>query len=200
MKKVLNVGGNDKKIPIPVHYSGYEHVMLDIDPASNADIICDARLMNETLDGGTFDAIYCSHNLEHYYRHDLEKVLSGFKHVLKEDGFVEIHVPNMQKLFDCLANGKQDIEDVIYNSPAGPIRAVDIIYGHAGMIERSGNDFMCHKNGFTPKSLANCLYGTGFDTVFIGIGGFGHDLVGWAFNNAPSQELMDKLNLKNQGA
>jgi len=32
MKKVLNVGGGSKNIPIPPLYSGWEHVLLDIDP------------------------------------------------------------------------------------------------------------------------------------------------------------------------
>ena len=32
MKKVLNVGGNSKAIPLPPQYAGFDHVLLDIDP------------------------------------------------------------------------------------------------------------------------------------------------------------------------
>ena len=30
---MLNVGGGSKKIPIPQHYAGWDHVLLDINPA-----------------------------------------------------------------------------------------------------------------------------------------------------------------------
>ena len=65
MKRVLNVGGASKAIPIPQHYAGWEHVLLDVDPNQEPDIVCDARELVE-LPAGGFDAIYCSHNLEHY--------------------------------------------------------------------------------------------------------------------------------------
>lgn len=64
MKKVLNVGGNTKAIPLPPEYAGWEHVLLDIDPKGNPDVVCDARELT-TLPSATYDAIYCSHNLEH---------------------------------------------------------------------------------------------------------------------------------------
>jgi hypothetical protein len=31
MSRVLNVGGGSKVIPVPEHYGGWEHVLLDID-------------------------------------------------------------------------------------------------------------------------------------------------------------------------
>ena len=86
--RVLNVGGGNKKIPIPEHYAGWEHLLLDIDPRGEPDIVCDARELR-SLGESRFDAIYCSHNLEHYYRHDVLKVLAGMHHVLRDDGFVE---------------------------------------------------------------------------------------------------------------
>ena len=93
LKKVLNVGGGSKQIQLPFAYDGFEHVLLDIDPRGSPDIVCDARNLT-TLDAGQFDAVYCSHNLEHYYRHDVQKVLTGFLHVLKDNGFVHIQVPD----------------------------------------------------------------------------------------------------------
>lgn len=58
------------------------------------DVVCDARQLSQ-LPRATYDAVYCSHNLEHYYRHDVPKVLAGFSHVLKVGGFVHIIVPDM---------------------------------------------------------------------------------------------------------
>jgi hypothetical protein len=42
-KRVLNVGGNSRQIPLPPQYAGFEHVLLDIDPTVSPDIPCDAR-------------------------------------------------------------------------------------------------------------------------------------------------------------
>ena len=65
--KVLNVGGNSKAIPLPPQYAGFEHILLDIDPSGNPDVVCDARQL-DTLTADQYDAIYCSHNLEHYHK------------------------------------------------------------------------------------------------------------------------------------
>src|SRR3954469_19036580 len=94
MRKVLNVGGNNREIPLPQEYRGWEQVMLDIDPASKPDILLDARNLTE-LPAAGFEAVYCSHNLEHYFRHDLRRVLAGFLHVLKPEGFAHVLVPDI---------------------------------------------------------------------------------------------------------
>jgi predicted SAM-dependent methyltransferase len=97
-RKVLNVGGNSKAIALPPVYQGWENVLLDIDPKGQPDVLCDAREL-AGLAGGEYDAVYCSHNLEHYHRHDVPKVLAGFRHVLKAEGFAHIRVPDMALAF-----------------------------------------------------------------------------------------------------
>lgn len=190
--RLLNVGGGSKNIPLPKIYDGCEHVMLDIDPKSGADIICDAReLIN--LEAGAFDTVFCSHNLEHYYRHHLPAVLGGIKHVMKDGGFAHVSVPNMQYVCEHIAKGG-DIEDVLYQSPAGPIRAVDMMYGLGAYIEHTGNDFMCHKNGFTRKSLGNALLAV-FPFVFVG--SHETELFAFAFKTKPSDQQMLDLKLVN---
>jgi SAM-dependent methyltransferase len=164
--RVLNVGGQDKAIPIPSHYDGWEHLLLDIDPRGRPDIVCDARNMT-SLKPAQFDAVYCSHNLEHYYRHDAMKVLNGFRHVLKGDGFVEIRVPDLQSVIQRVSTSGMDLGDILYQSAAGPIAVLDVIYGLSSEIERSGQDFFAHKSGFTPKLLKQMLQRAGF--VFIQI-------------------------------
>lgn len=72
-----------------------ETSQLDIDPNCGADIVRVARELRERVPPASRDAIYCSHNLEHYYPHDGELVLSGFLHVLKLHGFAEIRVPDI---------------------------------------------------------------------------------------------------------
>jgi len=116
-------------------------------------VLCDARQMAEKLPGGSYDAVYCSHNLEHYFVHDARKVLQGFAHILKADGFAEIIVPDIGAVIRLIAQFDLDLADGIIESPAGEICGRDIIYGWAQQIEQSGNDFFAHKNGFTHKSL-----------------------------------------------
>ena len=163
-RAVLNVGGGNKAIPIPPYYRGWAHLLLDIDPSGRPDVLSDAREMTR-LEPEQFDAVYCSHNLEHYFEHDVAKVLAGFLHVLKPDGFAEIRVPDLALVMRTVAEKDLDIEDALYESPAGPIRVRDVLYGFAAKIEGSGVDFFAHKTGFSPASLTRALQRAGFSDV-----------------------------------
>lgn len=162
--KVLNVGGNDKTIPLPSLYDGWEHKMLDIDPSTDADYICDARDMSSIKE--KFESIYCSHNLEHFYQHDVPKVLAQFKKVLHKDGFVFIKVPDLATLMKRVVDENLDIEDRLYTSYAGDVSALDMLYGYQVEIKSSGQDWFAHKIGFTPKTLRRYLEPF-FKNVFI---------------------------------
>ena len=164
MPSLLNVGAGNRP-DLPPHYAGWTSLRLDVDPSVGAELVCDARLLKENLPPSSYDAVYCCHNLEHYYPHDGERVLQGFIHVLKPDGFAEIRVPDIEAVMkDAMAKGL-DIEDELYASPAGPIRALDVLYGWQPEIARSGHDFYAHKTGFTVKSLARALQRVGFQVL-----------------------------------
>ncbi|HXA46134.1 MAG TPA: methyltransferase domain-containing protein, partial [Burkholderiaceae bacterium] len=193
VRKVLNVGGNSKDIPIPNIYDGWQHDLLDIDPRGKPDVCCDARLLTQPP-GDQYDAIYCSHNLEHYYRHDVVKVLAGFRHVLKDGGFAQIAVPDMAELMKRVVEGSLDIEDKLYDSAMGPIHVVDVIYGHSGEIESSGNEFYAHKTGFTQKSLMARLSASGFSSVISEKGDL--EIFAIGFKNEPSQHASELFNLR----
>lgn len=192
VKKVLNVGGNSKAIPLPPLYAGWEHHLLDIDPTGKPDIVCDAREL-ATLEPEQYDAIYCSHNLEHYYQHDVAKVLAGFRHVLKPDGFAHIRVPDMAEVMRRAVQESLDIEDTLYQSGLGPITVLDVIYGYGRQIESSGCEFFAHKTGFTKKSLTAALARGGFSQVFVSAASL--EVGAYAFKQAPSAALMGLLGL-----
>jgi hypothetical protein len=194
-RRVLNVGGNSKEIPLPPQYQGFEHVLLDIDPRGLPDIICDARELHR-LEGSQFDTIYCSHNLEHYYRYDVPKVLTGFLHVLKSGGAAHITVPDIQQVMRAAIERGLDIDDVLYVSPAGPITVLDVLYGYSIEIERSGNEFFAHKTGFTNKSLSAALRRAGFSKRYSAVG----DLVisAVAFKDQPDPELLALFGISRQ--
>lgn len=166
MKSVLNVGGGPRKILLPPRYAGWKQDLLDIDPAVSPDLCMDAREMSG-LPPATYDAIFCSHNLEHYHRRDAVKVLAGFRHVLKPDGFAEIAVPDLGALIRKVAAENLDMDDVLYKSPAGPIQVRDVIYGYHVEIERHGNEFYTHKSGYTKKSLTALLAANGFPFALV---------------------------------
>lgn len=192
MQKVLNVGGNSRDIKLPAIYSGWSNVLLDIDPRGNPDVVCDARELTK-LPASEYDAVYCSHNLEHYYRHDVAKVLAGFIHVMKEGAFAQIRVPDIGELMQVVSDRKLDIDDFLYHSPAGPITVRDVIYGYGVEIERSGNDFYAHKTGFTRKSLLATLKQAGFMHVYTGTGNL--EISSFAFTSKPTAAIVERLNL-----
>ena len=192
MKRVLNVGGNNKAIPLPPQYAGFEHLLLDVDPKGSPDIVCDAREL-ATLEAGQFDAVYCSHNLEHYYRHDVPRVLAGFLHVLKDGGFAQIRVPDVNEVMRVAIERGLDIEDVLYESAAGPIMVLDILYGYSVEIERSGLDYYAHKTGFTQKSLLRAIETAGFAETYSVVGHLEINAV--AFKGEPDETLRSLFSL-----
>ena len=192
--RVLNVGGNDRHIPIPAHYAGWDHVVLDIDAHMRPDIVCDARQLT-SLAGGQFDAVYCAHNFEHYYPHDGRAVLRGFLHVLRGDGFAEIRVPDLKSVMQKVVDSNLDIEDALYQSAAGPITVRDVIFGFAREIEASGRDYFAHKTGFTDRSLYRILKQAGFGDVFVSVAAEAFEVRAFAFRGTPTSEQRALLEL-----
>ena len=184
MKKVLNVGGNSKAIPLPPQYADFEHLLLDIDPAGNPDVLCDARELS-SLEHNQFDMIYCSHNLEHYYKHDSKRVLKGFWDVLKPGGGVHIVVPDILAVVKTMIEKDLDIDDELYQSSLGPILISDVLYGYGKQIEESGVEFFAHKNGFTHKSLLKALLNIGFSHIHSSEGNYSITAVAFKENMQP---------------
>ncbi len=140
---------------------------LDIDPRVKPEICCDAREMTLHVAKNSYDAVFCSHNLEHYYHHDVSSVLSGMFYILKSGGFVEIRVPDIFAAIALMQKRDADIEDILYMSPGGPIATLDVIYGWRLEIARSSQPWYAHKTAFTPKSLHRVLVAAGFNPVEI---------------------------------
>ncbi len=186
------MGGNNKSIGIPGYYAEWRHDLLDIDPAARPDILCDARELDK-LNSRKYDAVYCSHNLEHFYAHEVPKVLCGFLHVLKDGGFAEIIVPDIASVIRHVVHHDMDVNDVLYQSEGGPITVHDVLYGWHLPIERTGQDYFAHKTGFTPKSLRMAILKSGFSGVWVGASEF--DIRAIAFRSKPSEDHVQMLGL-----
>jgi len=185
---LLNVGSANSK-DVPAIYRRWDQHSLDIDPDVKPDIVCDARDMLR-LPPAKYDAVYCSHCLEHFHRHELPRVLAGFAHVLKPSGFTHVIVPNMQAVVEAMVG--HDIHDTFYVSAGGPITFHDVIYGWGRQVA-GGNSYYCHKTGFTEKSLAKVLRAD-FSTVMTAADHLGN-LYAFGFKQKPTRERMRSLGL-----
>jgi len=191
MKKVLNVGGGNKHISLPKFFKDWQHDLLDIDPRGNPDICCDARLL-KTLEPAQYDAVYCSHNLEHYYLHEVPYVLDGFAHITKDTGMVWIATPNLMGVINAIATKQLEPTDVLYRTSGGfPIMAHDIIFGWGLEIQSSGQDFYAHKCGFSINMLKERI-SKHFPYMFESV--MELDLLVIGFKQEPSQDIISLVN------
>lgn len=96
-------------------------------------------------------------------------------------------------LFKVVIDNMLDIDDVLCQTPGGPVHVYDVLYGWQQQIEKSGNDFFAHKNGFTEKSLVQCLRKHGFNWVYHGTGNL--EVAAFAFIHQPAVETTRSLKL-----
>ena len=191
-RRVLNVGGQSRGIQLPGPYATFEQVLLDLDPSVGADIVLDVRELT-SLSPQQFDAVYCSHNLEHVRQHEVPVVLAGFRHVLKPGGLAHIIVPDLQELMLACVQQGIDLDGLLYESPMGPITPLDVLFGHGGMIAQSGQDYYAHRTGFSRRTLANVVEASGFSPMFCQQGNLELNLI--TFNGDPDPELAALFNL-----
>ncbi|MCZ8310568.1 MAG: methyltransferase domain-containing protein [Magnetospirillum sp.] len=136
----------------------WRELRFDIDPNARPDLVGTMTDMS-AVPTGTVDAIFSSHNLEHLYPHEVPLALAEFRRIVKPDGFVVVTCPDLQSVCALVAEGK--LTEPAYMSPAGPIAAIDILYGHRPSM-KNGNLFMAHRCGFTEKVLMHTLAHGGF--------------------------------------
>lgn len=136
---------------------------LDPDPALRTDIVASIVDMSP-VGSETVDAVWSSHNLEHVFVHEVPLVLAEFRRVLRPGGFALVTVPNLQYVASALAKGR--LEDPLFETEAGPITPLDMLYGNTRWISE-GNEFMAHRTGFTARTMTQKLRDAGFDEVNV---------------------------------
>lgn len=164
MKTFLHVGCGGKhkdKTTRGFNTPEWGELRLDIDGNVNPDILGTMTDMAAVADASV-DAIFSSHNIEHLYPHEVPVALKEFRRVLKPDGYAVITCPDLQAVSTLIADDK--LTEPAYESPAGQIAPIDILYGHRPALAR-GNLFMAHRCGFTQKVLVGALKAAGFATV-----------------------------------
>lgn len=165
-KILLHVGCgvyNPHLLPQQFQSDDWIEIRLDIDPNVKPDIIGTITDLNIIPDHSV-DAVYSSHNLEHIYNFEVPIALQEFKRVLKTNGFIMITLPDIEQVAHHVAQGNLEIP--LYISPAGPICAIDILYG-LGSALAQGSYYMAHKTAFTDKTLADKIIEVGFKNVTV---------------------------------
>lgn len=181
-RKVLHVGcGPDSaaRLHAVFHGRGWREIRLDIDEKVKPDIVGNMVDMRGFVADCEYDAVWSSHNLEHLFAHEAPLALGEFRRALRSDGFALITCPDVRAIARLIVEGNFD--RTIYESPAGPICALDMLWGHSRSIAR-GNHFMAHKTGFTTESLGRLLVSSGFDEAWV-FPGAAFDL--WAIGLMP---------------
>jgi SAM-dependent methyltransferase len=142
----------------------WEEVRLDIDPEVQPDIVGSITELDASFAPQSFDAAWSSHVLEHLYAHEVYPALRQLHRVLKPSGFALVMSPDLEAVAEHILD--HGVAAVAYNSPAGPIRALDMLYGHSRAIEE-GHFYMAHRTGFTAERLGNLLMTAGFPVVHV---------------------------------
>lgn len=149
---VLHVGCGTMRLPDWLH--GEPETRLDVDVTCKPDIVANMLDMGNI---GGFDILYCSHALEHLYPHQVPVALAEFRRVLKPGGLCMVIVPDLEYV--------RPTEEVLYESMAGPITGLDMIYGFRKELETK--PYMAHHTGFVPETLNRVLMQAGFRDVRV---------------------------------
>src|SRR5260221_459409 len=166
-RRVLNAGSGPstaRQLHPGFRSPGWRETRIDIDPAAEPDVVGSITDMTEPFAGGSFDAVWCSHVLEHLFTHQVPAALAEFRRVLRPDGFALVTSPDVEAVAALIV--ERGLDQVAYVSLAGPISALDILYGHSASIAR-GRTSMAHHTGFSSASIGQRLIDAGFSSVLV---------------------------------
>ncbi|MBZ9566652.1 class I SAM-dependent methyltransferase [Modicisalibacter tunisiensis] len=162
----LNVGcgsAGPERLPECLRQPGWRQIRLDINPDVEPDILADTTDLS-AVESESVDAVFSSHNLEHLDDHAVPTALAEMHRVIRPGGFLLITLPDLQQVAQWVAQGK--LTETLYDSPAGPITPLDILYGHRASVAR-GNHYMAHRTGFDTQRLGQVLRAAGFAEVRV---------------------------------
>ena len=189
MKIFLHAGCGDQSQSDVIGFDNdnWKEIRFDIDERVNPDIVGTMTDM-KSVETGSVDAVYSSHNIVNLFPHEVPIALTEFYRVLNEDGMVVITCSDLQSIGKAILQDK--LLEKLYSSPAGPVTAFDILYGHR-KATLEGNEYMAHKGGFTYSTLYKSFKEVGFQAMAGGRKGYNIYLV--AFKQRKPDEEIKKI-------
>jgi SAM-dependent methyltransferase len=163
-KLLVNLGCGPKGATrLPAMFGNWREVRVDLDPGVAPDILADITNLS-AIETGSVDAIWSSHCIEHVYLHQVGQAVAEAYRILRDGGFYCLIVPDLQAIAEYIAQDR--LHEVVYQSPAGPVVAHDMIYGHGPSLAR-GRSAMAHRCGFTPTLLLQQLREAPFAEIVL---------------------------------
>jgi protein O-GlcNAc transferase len=160
----INLGSGPKGAAwLPAMFTDWRELRVDADPRTAPDLLADIADLS-AIESESADAVWSAHCFEHLYLHQIGAVVSEVHRILAPDGFFCLLVPDMQTIAEFIAGDR--MSEVLYQSPAGPVTAHDIIYGFGPYIAQ-GRDGMAHRCGFTPGVLMSKLREAPFAEIML---------------------------------
>lgn len=159
--RIANLGSGDPRInrgAILERWPLAEIVCIDADPTVGADVVCDLRQLAASVEAESFDGAFMSHILEHFYDDEVPAILTGVASILRPSGQLVVLVPSL--LYAAKVIVERGLSAIAYRSPVGYSRPLDMLYGHASMVETSR--YMGHHTGFDAIRLEWRLAQAGF--------------------------------------
>ncbi|MDL2317310.1 class I SAM-dependent methyltransferase, partial [Desulfovibrio sp. OttesenSCG-928-A18] len=163
--RLLHVGSGPRtKADSTAYFSSdaWVETRLDIDPSVRPDITGSLVDLSGVADE-SYDGLYASHCIEHLYPQDVDKAIKNFMRVLQKDGHMVITCPDLQTACARVAEGRPD--EAMYQSKAGPITPLDVIFGYQKALA-GGNIHMAHHWGFIRRTLEQYLRRAGFQSIW----------------------------------
>jgi SAM-dependent methyltransferase len=195
-KLVVNLGCGPKGATwLPPMFNDWRELRVDVDARMAPDLVADITDLS-SIASGSVDAVWSAHCLEHLYLHQVGRAVAEAYRILTDDGFFCMIVPDLQVIADYI--GQDRLHEVVYESPAGPVIAHDMIYGF-GRALAQGSSAMAHRCGFTPTLLLHQLQEAPFAEIVLRRRP-NHELAGVGCKRAPAgdaerEALLAALNL-----
>ena len=163
-KLLVNLGSGPKgQAWLPTMFAEWRQFRVDVDPAAAPDLLADITDLS-AIKSGSADAVWSAHCIEHLYLHQVRQALEEAYRILADDGFLCVIVPDLQTIASHVAADR--LHETVYQSPAGPISAHDMIFGYGAALAQ-GHTNMAHNCGFTPALLAQKLQEVPFAQIVL---------------------------------
>jgi SAM-dependent methyltransferase len=173
----------------------WEEVRMDANPGVHPDIVASWRDM-QVVESDSFDAVFTAHSLERLYPHEVGPALAQILRILKDDGYFVVTCADIQSACALVAQDK--LLEPAYESAAGPVAPIDILYGFRPALAAGYERHAC-KCGFTSRSLLGTLAQAGFGTIWSARNAATFTLAALASKQARSEEFLKELAVRHFG-